>query len=189
MTSTPSNWYKDQLTNKNFLSPIGFMFVLDKAKKVSFLCQKAAIPSIDVGNVDIPTRGMARIPIEGNIVYGDLELEFIVDEDLKNYMEIHNWIRALGTPQDMKERREWKDKYATDYKITGQDSRFSDATLLILNNNNLVNFDVVFKGLFPTSLSTLAFDVTGSDNDYFTAQVNFKYMLYEVRNSNSQTRR
>ena len=34
-----SNWYIEQLTNKNYLSPIGDNF-LDKASKVSFLCQK-----------------------------------------------------------------------------------------------------------------------------------------------------
>ena len=44
-----SNWYKDQLTNKNFLSPIGFVFLLDKAKKTSFLCQKAEIPALSLG--------------------------------------------------------------------------------------------------------------------------------------------
>ena len=40
-----------------------------------------------------------------------------------------------------------------------QDQRFSDATLQVLNNNNLANFDVVFKDLFPVELSTLTFDV------------------------------
>ena len=102
-----ANWYKDQLTNKNYLSPIGFLFVLDKAKKVSFLCQKAEIPEITLGKVDIPTRGMVPIPIDGNIQYGNLNLEFIVDEDLRNYMEIHNWIRALGIPEDAQEREDW----------------------------------------------------------------------------------
>ena len=79
-----ANWYNDQLTNKNFLSPIGFVFSLDKAKKVSFLCQSAEIPSISVGDVSIPTRGLVPLPVEGNISYGDFSLEFIVDEDLQN---------------------------------------------------------------------------------------------------------
>ena len=70
-----------------------------------------------------------------------------------------------------------------------EDPRFSDATLQVLNNNNLANFDVVFKDLFPTSLSTLNFDVTQSDNDYFTATATFKYTLYEIRNVNSSRRR
>lgn len=182
-----ANWYKDQLTNKNFLSPIGFLFVLEKATKTSFLCQKAEIPDLTLGQVSIPTRGMVPIPVEGNISYGNLNLEFIVDEDLRNYMEIHNWLRALGTPQDMKERRDWYNTYAKG--SAEKDARFSDATLQVLNNNNIVNFDVVFKNLFPVSLSTIPFDVTGSDNEFFTASATFEYMLYEIRDTNTQKRR
>ena len=82
-----ANWYEDQLTNRNFLSPIGFLFILDKARKVSFLCQKAEIPTVDLGQVEIPTRGMVPIPVEGNMRYSEFSMEFIVDEDLRNYMQ------------------------------------------------------------------------------------------------------
>ena len=181
-----ANWYEDQLTNRNFLSPIGFLFILDKARKVSFLCQKAEIPTVELGQVEIPTRGMVPIPVEGNMRYSEFSMEFIVDEDLRNYMQIHNWMRALGTPQEFKERRVWLNKYADS---PSEDPRFSDATLQVLNNNNQVNFDVVFKDMFPVSLSSLPFDVTGGDNDYFTSTATFRYTLYEIRNKNSQTRR
>ena len=181
-----ANWYEDQLSNRNFLSPIGFLFILDKARKVSFLCQKAEIPTVDLGQVEIPTRGMVPIPVEGNMRYSEFSMEFIVDEDLRNYMQIHNWMRALGTPQEFKERRVWLNKYADS---PSEDPRFSDATLQVLNNNNIANFDVVFKDMFPVSLSSLPFDVTGGDNDYFTATTTFRYTLYEIRNTNSQTRR
>ena len=181
-----ANWYEDQLTNRNFLSPIGFLFILDKARKVSFLCQKAEIPTVELGQVEIPTRGLVPIPVEGNMRYSEFSMEFIVDEDLRNYMQIHNWMRALGTPQEFKERRVWLNKYADS---PSEDPRFSDATLQVLNNNNIANFDVVFKDMFPVSLSSLPFDVTGGDNDYFTATTTFRYTLYEIRNKNSQTRR
>ena len=181
-----ANWYEDQLTNRNFLSPIGFLFILDKARKVSFLCQKAEIPTVELGQVEIPTRGMVPIPVEGNMRYSEFSMEFIVDEDLRNYMQIHNWMRALGTPQEFKERRVWLNKYADS---PSEDPRFSDATLQVLNNNNIANFDVVFKDMFPVSLSSLPFDVTGGDNDYFTATTTFRYTLYEIRNTNSQVRR
>ena len=181
-----ANWYEDQLTNRNFLSPIGFLFILDKARKVSFLCQKAEIPTVELGQVEIPTRGLVPIPVEGNMRYSEFSMEFIVDEDLRNYMQIHNWMRALGTPQEFKERRVWLDKYADS---PSEDPRFSDATLQVLNNNNIANFDVVFKDMFPVSLSSLPFDVTGGDNDYFTATTTFRYTLYEIRNKNSQVRR
>ena len=77
-----ANWYNEQLTNNNYLSPIGFLFVLDKAKKVSFLCQRASIPDLTLGNVDLPTRGLVPIPTEGNIQYGELTIDFTVPENL-----------------------------------------------------------------------------------------------------------
>ena len=181
-----ATWYENELKNKNFLAPIGFKFVLEKAPKVAFLCQSASIPDITVGDIDIPTRGLVAYPIDGNIRYGEFNLSFLVDENLENYLQIHNWMRALGTPQEFKERRVWLDKYADE---PSEDPRFSDATLQVLNNNNIANFDVVFKDMFPVSLSSLPFDVTGGDNDYFTSTATFRYTLYEIRNTNSQTRR
>ena len=183
-----ANWYSEQLTNKNFLSPIGFLFSLEKARKVSFLCQRAAIPDLTLGNVDLPTRGLVPIPVEGNIKYGAFEIDFIVDEDLTNYMEIHNWMRGLGTPQSIDDRVSFKTSNEV-AKTKKDEYRFSDGALTVLNNNNLANFDVVFKSLWPSSLSTLSFDVTGSDNEFFTATASFNYTLYEIRNVNSQTRR
>jgi len=101
-------------------------------------------------------------------------------------MEIHNWMRGLGTPQSIDDRVAFKN---ANRSTPTQEYRYSDGTLQILNNNNVANFDVVFKSMWPTSLSTLGFDVTGSDNEFFTASATFKYTLYEVRNKNSQTRR
>ena len=181
-----SNWYQDQLTNKNFLSPIGFVFLLDKAKKTSFLCQRASIPELSLGDIAIPTRGFVSVPLEGNIQYSTLNIDFIVDEDLRNYMEIHNWIRALGIPDNVAERQTWINANSD---IITQDPKVSDGTLQVLNNNNLANFDVVFKDLFPVELSTLTFDVASEDNSFMTAEATFKYLLYEIRNVNTQTRR
>ena len=186
-----ANWYTDQLDNRNFLSPIGFLFLIEKAKKVSFLCQKASIHTLSLGQVDIPTAGRVSIPIEGNVQYGNLDIDFIVDEDLRNYMEIHNWIRALGLPSDNDERAAWVDTWSRgDARRTAYDSaKYSDATLQVLNNNNLTNFEVIFENMFPTQLSTMDFDVTGSDNDFMIATATFSYTLFEVRNTNSSKRR
>ena len=181
-----ANWYEDQLTNRNFLSPIGFLFILDKARKVSFLCQKAEIPTVELGQVEIPTRGLVPIPVEGNMRYSEFSMEFIVDEDLRNYMQIHNWMRALGTPQEFKERRVWLNKYADS---PSEDPRFSDATLQVLNNNNIANFNVIFKNLFPVEISSIPFDVTGTDNNFFIATATFNYVSYEIRNVGSTERR
>ena len=178
-----------QIENRNFLAPIGFKFNLQRSPGVAYFCNQANIPDISLGVAQQPNY-LRDIPTPGDKMdFGDLSLRFLVDEDLKNYMEIHNWIRALGTPSDFTERKEWNESNRSDNRSKERNTKWSDATLQVLNNNNLVNFDVVFQSVFPVSLSTLPFDVTGTDNDYFTATATFRYTLYEVREKNSQTRR
>jgi hypothetical protein len=174
-----SEWFTKELKNRNFLSPIGFKFLLDRAPKTIFFCQEANIPSISLGTVDIPTPFKAY-PIDGNITYGSLELSFLVDEDLENYLEIHNWIRVLGVPDNFEERSNYI-RENTNSRELKKKVQFSDGTLQVLNNNLNANFDVVYKDLFPTELSTLNFNVTADDVQFFTAQVSFAYTLYEIR--------
>jgi hypothetical protein len=57
---------------------------------------------------------------------------------------------------------------------------YSDGTLEVLNSNKNINFKVVFRDLFPYTLSSLDFDATDEDVNYFTAEVVFKYTMYNI---------
>jgi hypothetical protein len=57
---------------------------------------------------------------------------------------------------------------------------YSDGTLQILTSSQIPNFQVVFRDLFPYTLSTLTFDATETDINYFTADVSFKYTIYDI---------
>lgn len=183
-----ANWYKQQVNNNNYLSPIGFKFVLEKAPKVAYLCQTASIPEIILGDITIPTAGMVGIPIEGNLRYSSLSLTFLVDEDLENYIQLHNWMRALGVPTSFTERRQFEDavKFKGSYKKDR--NLFSDGTLQVLTNSQNNNFDIQFIDLVPTSLSTLDFDATVGETDFMRATAQFVYTYYEIRNVNGMGR-
>ena len=43
------------LSNRNFLSPVGFKFSLKRAPGVAFFCNQANIPSLDLGIAEQPT--------------------------------------------------------------------------------------------------------------------------------------
>ena len=169
------------IKNRNFLAPTGFKFTLDRAKSVSFFCNQANIPDISLGVAEQPT-WLKDLPVPGDkMQFGDLNLRFLVDEDLKNYMSIQHWIRGLGYPEDMQEFRDLESE-ATMPANFGQegDNIYSDGTLQILNSSLVPNFQVVFKDMFPYSLTTLSFDATDTDIEYFTADVSFKYSIYNL---------
>ena len=172
---------RSQIENRNFLSPTGFKFNLKRSPGVAYFCNTANIPDLNFGVANQPTY-LRDIPTPGDkIDFGDLNLRFLVDEDLKNYMSIQHWIRGLGYPEDMQEFRDLESE-ATMPANFGQegDNIYSDGTLQILNSSLVPNFQVVFKDLFPYSLTTLSFDATDTDIEYFTADVSFKYSIYNL---------
>ena len=176
-----------QIENRNFLSPTGFRFVLRRSPKVAFFCNQVNIPAMTLGVTEQATY-LKNIPVPGDkIEFGDLTLRFLVDEDLKNYMEIQNWIRGLGYPDSLAEfdrldkEGEIFGRYAGD-----QDKIYSDGTLSVLTNSLVPQFQIFFKDLFPYDLSTLTFDATQTDQEYFTADVSFKYTIYTINDMNSQ---
>lgn len=171
-----------EIDNRNFLSPTGFKFTLKRSPKVAFFCNEANIPDLNLGIANQPTRLGRNIPQPGNTVeFGDLNLRFLVDEDLGNYMEIQKWIRGLGYPESLKEFQDLENSgfYQTSY-VNGQQNIYSDGTLQVLNSSMISNFQVTFKDLFPYSLGTLTFDATVSDVQYFTADASFKYTIYSI---------
>jgi hypothetical protein len=170
-----------QIENRNFLSPTGFKFTLKRSPKVAFFCNEANIPELNLGIALQPTY-LKDIDIPGDkIVFGDLNLRFLVDENLENYMEIQNWIRGLGYPENLQQFADLENQgliqgnYAKD-----RQNIYSDGTLQILTSSSIPNFQVVFKDLFPYSLGTLTFDATSTDIAYFTADVSFKYTIYSI---------
>ena len=184
MTDSVSPFDK-QIANRNYMSPLGFKLILTETPKVDFLCQSANIPQISMGTAVQPTY-LKDIPVPGDkVLYDDLNVRFLVDEKMENYLAIHKWITGLGYPESLGQFSQLKkDDRRTDARVSdAADSRyfeFSDATLQILNSNYKPSVLVNFKDAFPVSLSTLDFDVTTRDYAYFTAEVTFKYTIYNI---------
>jgi hypothetical protein len=169
------------IDNRNFLAPTGFKFSLKRSPGVAFFCNQANIPSLDLGIATQPSY-LKDIDVPGDkIQFGDLTLRFLVDEDLVNYMEIQNWIRGLGYPETLQEfdRLEKEAVLPGNFDRSG-DNIYSDGTLQILSSNLVAKFNVNFKDMFPYSLSTITFDATDTDIEYFTADVSFKYTIYNL---------
>ena len=171
------------------MSPVGFKLVLTKTPKVDFLCQSANIPQISMGTAIQPSY-LKDIPVPGDkVLYDDLTVSFLVDEKMENYLAIHKWITGLGYPESQGQYDQLrKDDNRTNRGVVDKgDPRyfeFSDATLQVLNSNYKPSVLINFKDAFPTSLSTLDFDVTTRDYNYFTAQVTFKYTIYNITDPN-----
>ena len=172
--------------NRNLLSPNGFMFSIDKMRTVDFFCQSAAIPAMTMKGVEQGTRFNKIYQPGDELEYEPLALRFLVDENMKNYYQVHNWMRGIATPKSSREfyfkRGEIKSQnpepVSDDFLGTDNDW-LSDCSLFILSSNYQPVAEFVFKDCFPISLSTLAFDTSVQDIQYFTAEVYLRYSYFD----------
>ena len=173
--------FAKQIDNRNFLTGVGFKFSLTKFPKVDFFSNSARIPELNLELTNQATY-LKNIDIPGErLTYGDLSLRFLVDENMENYISVYNWLKGLGFPESTQQFADLnKDKDG----LRDPKEAFCDGTLSILNSNYREVAKVKFNDLFPTSLTSLDFDATNTDVQYFTAEATFKYTIYNLTASN-----
>jgi hypothetical protein len=161
--------------NKNFLSPLNFKFSIKKAPHVNFFVQKVNIPSISLRNIDT-SNPFVKIPYPGeHLDYGSLDLTFKIDEDLQNYLEIHNWLIGMGKPESYEQYR----AIAGNPDYTGE-GIVSDISVMVLSSTKMPNYEVVYIDAYPVSLTGINFNTVDSDVNYLEATASFKYTLYNI---------
>ena len=178
-----------EVSNRNFLSVVGFKFLLNRCPKVDFYCNTANIPQVTLGTATQSTY-LKDIPVPGDkLQYGDLNIAFLVDEDMENYLQLYQWITSLGFPESLSQFNELKE---TDRLLPEQPqagdffNERSDATLMILNSDFNPSVKIKFKDVFPVSLSAVPFDTTQEQQQYYTATAVFRYTIFDVIDVNGK---
>ena len=183
-----------QPTALDYSSPTQFRFLINQLPKVQYFTTEASVPGITL------TEGQFNTPLKDiellgdKLTYEDLTIKFIVDENLENYIEMHTWLTGIGFPKDRKQFSKFRSVTSNMSTTTRGESKdigdvrastpelamTSDAVMTILTNKNNPVVECRFKDVFPTSLSGLTYSQNQTDVDYLTADVNFKYTIYEI---------
>ena len=179
----------------DYASPIQFRFKCTKLPLVEYYCQSANLPSVTLDEVSQPTR-LKTINMPGStLTFGPLDISFLVDENLNNFKELHDWMTGLGTPESdtqfaslvagSADRFPGSTSGANptgrgDDRPTSEGGIYSDATLTILNSKNVAKTEIRFKNIYPVSLGSLSYDVKASDVDYLTVSASFQYLNYDI---------
>ena len=177
--------FVNQIQNRNFLAPVGFKFTLAKYPKVAFFSNSARIPELSLGTA-VQASYLKDIDIPGEkLTYGDLTIRFLVDENMQNYMAMHNWLKGIGFPETP---QQFADQTTNIDGVRDPLEVFSDGSLHILNSNFQDVAIVKFNDLFPVALTSLEFDATETDINYFTAEATMRYTVYNIFDTDARTR-
>ena len=148
----------EQPKNINPLADVQFKFDVGALPNTSFFIQSVNLPGISLEGAVLATQQLQNFSRHtGVITYETLNVTFMIDEYLKNWQEVFEW-------------------------MTGQENKYTSAVLTILSSAMNATMEFHFKDIFPTSLSEVSFDSTTTDPVYQVATVSFNYTEYKVKN-------
>lgn len=155
----------------NFFSPLEFRVAIKRLPNVEFFTQTTSIPSITTAPVIQPTRFNPVYRTPDSVTFANLDLAFIVDENMNNYMEIFNWMISYSFPEN-------HEQFAGIKKST--DGLISDISVLIMNSKKNANIEVNYRNCFPISLGEVALNTTDADVTYPQVTVTFQYDTFDI---------
>ena len=148
----------EQPKNINPLADVQFKFDVAALPNTSFFIQTVNLPGVTLEAAVMTTPQLQNFSRHtGIITYEALDVTFMIDEYLKNWQEIHEW-------------------------IVGDEDKYTSAVLTILSSSMNPTMEIHFKDIFPTSLSAISFDSTTTDPVYQTGTVSFNYTEYIIKN-------
>ena len=177
-------------TNKgtvyNFLRPNAFKFVIKDLPHVAYTCQSANLPSVQNGFAVQPTPFVDLPRIGDKLNYAEFNIRFLISEDMVNYIELLEWLIALGFPNDYGQYSGFVGERLNRFPFTStvngdtEPAAYSDGTLTILDSSNNPKTNIIFKDLFPIAVEALDFDITSVSVEFFIGIATFKYRTFEV---------
>jgi len=174
-------------SNINPLSPTGFRLSISKLPDLVYFCQEANLPEIELPSMQMPTP-FSTIGVPGDMLhYGDLVVQFLIDENLANYKGIYEWLIGLGFPENHLQYQSLanSEPLAGNNRFGGMIGDYSDGTLEILGSQNTATQSILFRDIHPVALSSLPFTATVTDVNYLIGTCTFRYNYYDFIDFNS----
>ena len=165
--------------NLNPLSPNGFQLTIQKLPELVYYSQTVNLPGITLPHIPMETM-FSTMHITGTTIeFESLTVEFMVDENMSNYMNIYHWLIAMGYPQNFQQYITFQDENALS-NLTDLAKNYSDGTLIIYGPNNSVVKSITYSDLLPVSLSGLEFSTTNDDVPYLKATASFEFNYFTI---------
>ena len=155
--------------NTNFLTNNKFQLKISRCPTVTYFCQRANIPSVSFGTSiqSNPTGIPIRRPGTA-YTYEDLQVGFIVNEDMTNWIEMYQWMRDLGV------------SYGRAGEVVAEHQKVATGLLLVTDSKYKPIVRVKYMDMYPTFLSGIDFDSALTDTDAVISTVTFAYTHYEI---------
>lgn len=166
-------------TNPNPLQPNKFVLNFSRLPNIQYFCQSVSVPGISLSEAVITNPFVDLYSPGEKPIYDLLNVTFIVDEELKSWIEVHDWIRAMTFPTKFEEYRQLP-RLSKNTVNRPEFSQFSDASITIFSSSMKPYYRIKYYETFPTTLSTFVLTAQEGPDSIITADATFRYSYFDI---------
>lgn len=143
----------------NNLSSSSWVAQIPGQEELTIKLTEFEIPGVDAGVTPLGNRSEFILQVSGDhIQYDNLELKFLIDENLLNYRKLYKWMRS-----NVK---------------NGQDENVSIFIHFVGNDRKFQGVEIEFLEAFPINISSISLDTTSNTTDV-ECTVTFAYTGFD----------
>lgn len=166
-------------TNPNPLQPNKFVLNFSRLPNMQYFCQSVSIPGLSLVEA-IRTNPFVDLYSPGEKpIYDLLNVTFIIDEEMKSWIEVHDWIRAMTFPENFDEYKQLP-RLSKGGQTRPDFPQFSDASITIFSSSMTPYYRIKYFDLFPTTLSTFILNAQDGPDTIITADATFRYSYFDI---------
>ena len=166
-------------TNPNPLQPNKFVLNFSRLPNIQYFCQSVNVPGISLSEAVITNPFVDLYSPGEKPIYDLLNITFIVDEELKSWIEVHDWIRAMTFPTKFEEYRQLP-RLSKNTVNRPEFPQFSDASITIFSSSMKPYYRIKYYETFPTTLSTFVLTAQEGPDSIITADATFRYSYFDI---------
>ena len=164
--------------NVNYLNTQNFSFSTNMCPSLEDYVQSVSIPGVTLGEAVVETPFIKRPEPGDKLIFSVLSIGFLVDEEMKNWKEVYNWLLALGFPDNFQQYG----NFTNARRLELGKSVFSDLVLIVYNNQNTPVLKFTFKDAFPIAVGDIPLSSTETASIAPLTTADFMFRSYSVEN-------
>jgi hypothetical protein len=170
--------------NTSILNKNNFRLIIDKIPTVEYYVRSVNIPGLQFTEVETGAGvGVDAFFPGDKVSFDNLEVQFLVDEDLENFKEVYDWMNAIIPIKDPSDFENYVETVKTPTgrlsAINNDLNQYSMITLVMNTNKNIPNKFLRFYDCFPTGISGMELE-SGSETEPVVCTATFRFTYYDI---------
>lgn len=158
-------------SNINLFQPTGFRVIIDRKNyaNLEFFVQSVNHPGAANPAVETSYKRIQSVPQPGGqMEYGELTMDVLLDEDFNSYIEVYDWMLRLVQTDQITTRR------------TSAQPTYADIVVTALTSHNNKNKQFTYVDCIPVAIGDIQFQAQNQSVEYVTFPVSFRFSYFKI---------